>query len=388
MKEIILMKCGELALKGLNRSTFEDRLIKNAKRKLAPLGEYKVWKAQSTIYVAPVNEEEDLSPAVTALQKVFGIVRLTRACVAEKDFSDIASKSVEYLRDICHEIKTFKVEAKRSDKHFPMNSPMICRELGGEILSAFPHLKVKVDKPDLTVMVEIREKGAYIHGEQLKGAGGMPVGTSGRGLLMLSGGIDSPVAGYMMAKRGMDIATLHFQSPPYTGERAFMKVHSLAEKLTDYCGRIDFFSAHFTEIQEEIKKRCPEELFTVIMRRMMMRVAAPLAQREECGAIITGESLAQVASQTLPAIACTDAVSPMPVLRPLIGMDKSEIVAIAEKIDTFETSILPYEDCCTVFTPRHPRTHPTLEMVEEAEKALDIEGLISRCEISHERIKL
>jgi len=388
LKEIILLKCGEIALKGLNRSGFEDRLVKNAKRKLAPLGDFNVWKAQSTIYVEPKDETADLDEAVDALQKVFGIVRLTRACVAEKDFADISARSVEYLAKIMPEKRTFKVEAKRSDKRFPMDSPQICRELGGVLLEAYPHLKVKVDDPDITVNVEIRERAAYIHGEQLPGAGGMPVGTSGRALLMLSGGIDSPVAGYMMAKRGLDIAALHFQSPPYTGERAWLKVKALTEKLCVYCGRIDLFSAGFTEIQEEIKRRCPEELFTVIMRRMMMRVAMPLAEKEECGAIVTGESLAQVASQTLPAIACTDDVSDIPVFRPLIGMDKQEIIAIAQKIDTFDTSVLPYEDCCTVFTPRHPRTHPTIAMVEDAERALDIPALLARCEITHERIKL
>ncbi len=388
MKEIILMKCGEIALKGLNRSGFEDKLVKNAKRKIAPLGDFKVWKSQSTIYVEPQSEDMDLDAAVEALQKVFGVVRLTRACVAEKDFADISKKSVEYLADIMPEKRTFKVEAKRSDKRFPMNSPEICRELGGVLLEAYPHLKVKVDGPDITVNVEIREKAAYIHGEQLAGAGGMPVGSSGRALLMLSGGIDSPVAGYMMAKRGLDIAALHFQSPPYTGERAWLKVHTLAEKLCGYCGRIDLFSAGFTEIQEEIKRSCPEELFTVIMRRMMMRVALPLAETEECGALITGESLAQVASQTLPAIACTDAVTDRPVLRPLIGMDKQEIVAIAQRIGTFDTSVLPYEDCCTVFTPRHPKTRPTLQMVEDAERTLDIPALVGACKITHERIKL
>ena len=388
MKEIILIKCGEIALKGLNRSGFEDRLVKNCKRRLETLGEFKCWKAQSTIYIEPQSEDIDLDEAVARLQKVFGIVALTRACVAEKNWEDIAAKAPAYLADTLPYLKTFKVEAKRSDKSFPMKSPEISREMGAVLLSRFHHLKVDVNHPDIVVMVEIREKYAYIHGVQLPGAGGMPVGTSGRALLLISGGIDSPVAGYMMAKRGVDICALHFQSPPYTGERAWLKVQTLTEKLTDYCGVIDLFSAGFTEIQEEIKNKCPEELFTVIMRRFMMRVALRLAEKEDCGAIITGESLAQVASQTMPAIACTDAVSTIPVFRPLIGMDKQEIVEIAEKIGTFETSILPYEDCCTVFTPRHPRTRPTLEMIEEAEKALDIEDLVDRCEINHKRFRL
>ncbi len=388
MKEIILIKCGEIALKGLNRSGFEDRLVKNCKRRLQPLGEFKCWKAQSTIYIEPKSEDIDLDEAVERLQKVFGIVALTRACVAEKNWDDIREKAREYLSDVMPRVKTFKVEAKRSDKSFPMTSPEISREMGAVLLSRFHHLKVDVNHPDIVVMVEIREKFAYIHGEQLPGAGGMPVGSSGRALLLISGGIDSPVAGYMMAKRGLEICALHFQSPPYTGERAWMKVQTLTEKLCDYCGVIDLFSAGFTEIQEEIKNKCPEELFTVIMRRFMMRVALRLAEKEDCGAIITGESLAQVASQTMPAIGCTDAVSTLPVFRPLIGMDKQEIVEIAEKIGTFETSILPYEDCCTVFTPRHPKTHPTLAMIEEAEKALDIEALLDRCALSHKRFKL
>ena len=388
MKEIILIKCGEIALKGLNRSGFEDRLVKNCKRRLLPLGSFKCWKSQSTIYIEPQSEDIDLDEAVERLQKVFGIVALTRACVAEKNWDDIREKAKEYLSDVLPTCRTFKVEAKRSDKSFPMQSPEISREMGAVLLSKFHHLKVDVNHPDIVVMVEIREKFAYIHGRQLPGAGGMPVGSSGRALLLISGGIDSPVAGYMMAKRGLEICALHFQSPPYTGERAWMKVQTLTEKLCDYCGVIDLFSAGFTEIQEEIKNKCPEELFTVIMRRFMMRVALRLAAKEDCGAIITGESLAQVASQTMPAIGCTDAVSTLPVFRPLIGMDKQEIVEVAEKIGTFETSILPYEDCCTVFTPRHPKTRPTVEMIEEAEKALDIEALLDRCELNHKRFKL
>lgn len=388
MKEIILLKCGEIALKGLNRSGFEDRLVKNCKRRLEPLGDFKFGKAQSTIYIEPKSEDIDLDEAVARLQKVFGIVALTRACVAEKDWNDITEKAKIYLENVLPFVKTFKVEAKRSDKSFPMKSPEISREMGAVLLSKFHHLRVNVTNPDVVVMVEIREKFAYIHGQQLPGAGGMPVGTSGRALLLLSGGIDSPVAGYMMAKRGVEICALHFQSPPYTGERAWLKVQTLTEKLTEYCGVIDLFSCGFTEVQEEIKKNCPEELFTVIMRRFMMRVAMKLAAKEECGAIITGESLAQVASQTMPAIACTDAVCTIPVFRPCIGMDKQEIVEISEKIDTFETSILPYEDCCTVFTPKHPKTKPTLEMIEDAEKALDIEKLVERCELVHKRFKL
>ena len=388
MKEIILLKCGEIALKGLNRGGFEDRLVKNCKRRIEDLGKFEFKKSQSTIYIEPKDENIDLDEACERLKKVFGIIALTRACCAEKNWDDIAAKAREYLSDVMPNVKTFKVEAKRSDKSFPMKSPEISREMGAVILSKFHHLKVDVIHPDIVVMVEIREKYAYIHGFQSQGAGGMPVGSSGRGLLLLSGGIDSPVAGYMMAKRGVDICALHFQSPPYTGERAFLKVQTLTEKLTDWCGVIDLFSCHFTEVQEQIKEKCPEELFTVIMRRFMMRVANKVAAKEECGCIITGESLAQVASQTMPAIGCTDAVADVPVFRPCIGMDKQEIINIANKIDTFETSILPYEDCCTVFTPRHPKTKPTIAMIEEAEKALDIETLVEQCEIVHKRFKI
>ncbi len=387
MKEIILLKCGEIALKGLNKSGFEDSLLHNCRRRIADLGEFHYWKSQSTLYIEPQSEEIDLDEAVGRLQKVFGIVALTRTCAAEKNFPDLAQAAKIYLADILPKCRTFKVEAKRSDKSFPMTSPEICRELGGILLSEFPHLKVDVNHPDIVVMVEIRERAAYIHGNQLPGAGGMPVGTSGKALLLLSGGIDSPVAGYMMAKRGLEVEALHFQSPPYTGERAWLKVKTLAQQLCDYCGKVDLFSAAFTEIQEEIKRRCPEELFTVIMRRFMMRVALRLAEKEGCGALITGESLAQVASQTLPAIVCTDAVCDIPVFRPLIGMDKQEIVELSQKIGTFETSILPYEDCCTVFTPRHPRTRPTIAMIEEAEKALDIPALLDRCAVTHMRLK-
>ena len=273
MKEIILVKCGEIALKGLNRSGFEDRLVKNCRRRLENLGEFKFRKAQSTIYIEPQSEDIDLDEAVARLQKVFGIVALTRACVAEKNWEDITAKAKEYLSDVLPYVKTFKVEAKRSDKSFPMKSPEISREMGAVLLSKFHHLKVKVDNPDIVVMVEIREKFAYIHGQQLPGAGGMPVGSSGRALLLISGGIDSPVAGYMMAKRGLEICALHFQSPPYTGERAWLKVQTLTQELCEYCGVIDLFSAAFTEIQVEIKNKCPEELFTVIIRRFMMRVA-------------------------------------------------------------------------------------------------------------------
>ncbi len=388
MKEIILLKNGEIALKGLNRSVFEDRLINNARRRLEPLGRFSFRKAQSTIYVEPKTDGVDLDEAADRLQKVYGIAALTRACVVEKDFEDIKAKAAEYLREELEDAKTFKVEAKRSDKSFPMNSPEICRELGAHLLEHFPHLAVDVHNPDVTVVVEVRDFAAYVHGSQLPGAGGIPVGSGGRALLLLSGGIDSPVAGAMMAKRGLEVFAIHFASPPYTSERAKQKVITLAEKMTAYCGRINLFVVPFTEIQEAIKDQCPEDLFTIIMRRYMMRIACRVARDSSCEALITGESVGQVASQTIQAMNCTDAVCNMPVLRPVVGMDKDEIVIIANKIDTFETSILPYEDCCTVFTPKHPRTKPKMKFVEQAEAGMDMGGLISRAVYNVETIKI
>ena len=378
MKEFILIKNGEIALKGLNRSTFEDALVKNIKRRLSPILKADITKSQSTIMVEPLTENPDMDAAVEAIKRVFGIAGFSRAAACEKDMDVMRQVVVDYLADTYRECKTFKVEARRSDKKFPLNSPEICRELGGEILSHFPHLRVDVHNPDLVVNVEVREKYTFIHGNQIKGAGGMPVGTSGRAAVMISGGIDSPVAAWTMAKRGLVLDAIHFASPPYTSQRAEQKVHELLGKASKYSGTINLLVVPFTEIQEHIKDDCPEDLFTIIMRRMMMRIAIELAKRQGCGAIITGESLAQVASQTLLAVGCTDAVATMPVFRPLIGMDKNDIVEISRKIDTFAISIEPYEDCCTVFTPKHPRLRPTLKDVEDAEKALDMDGLIKR----------
>lgn len=378
MRELILLKSGEMALKGLNRSYFEDTLIRNCRRRLESLGRFHIYKSQSTIYVEPQNEEIDLDEAVDRLSRVFGIAALTRAAIVDKDFGAIKAKAPEYLAAWLNAAKTFKVEAKRSDKTFPMKSPELCMELGAVLLGAFPHLTVDVHEPDVTVYVEIREKAAYVHVDQMRGAGGLPVGTSGSAALLISGGIDSPVAGYMMAKRGLQIMAVHFVSPPYTSEHALEKVKTLCKKLTPYCGHVRLAVVPFTEIQLAIQKQCPEELFTVIMRRCMMKLAERVAADYDCGALITGESVAQVASQTISAIACTDVACRMPVLRPVIGMDKDEIVKIAYKIDTFETSILPYEDCCTVFTPKHPKTKPKLANVEEAESKLDSEVLMQK----------
>lgn len=378
MKEIILIKNGELALKGLNRKNFEDALVKNLKRRLQSFMDFEVTKSQSTIMIEPTSENPDMESAVDAVSKVFGIAGFSRAAATEKDMQAIVKTAGVYLADTLEMAQTFKVEAKRSDKNFPLKSPEICREVGGYLLKKFSHLTVDVHNPDVVVTVEIRDKYAFVRGNQIKGAGGMPVGTAGKAAIMISGGIDSPVAAWCMAKRGLHLSAIHFASPPYTSARAEQKVHELLSKVSEYSGRIDLLVVPFTEIQEQIRDKCPEELFTIIMRRMMMRIACELSKKEGCGALITGESLGQVASQTLPALACTDAVASIPVFRPLIGMDKDEIVVISRKIDTFDISIQPYEDCCTVFTPKHPRLKPTLEMVEQAESTLAVSDLIVR----------
>lgn len=378
MKEIILIKNGELTLKGLNRANFEDALIKNIKRRLKSLGEVSIRKAQSAIYIEPKSEDFDFEEALQRVKLIFGIAAFSRACVCEKDMDDILSKSVEYLKGTMENIRTFKVEAKRSDKRFPLTSPEICRELGGALLSAFPHLKVDVHNPDRTVFVEIRDFNAYVRAEQIQGAGGLPVGTAGTASILISGGIDSPVAAWTMAKRGLRLNAIHFASPPYTSKRAELKVRTLLSKVARYSGSINLCIVPFTEIQDKIAECCPEDYFTLIMRRMMMRIAEKIARDNGSLALITGESLGQVASQTLQALVTTDNVSNMPVLRPLIGMDKEEIIRISRNIDTFETSILPYEDCCTVFTPKHPKTRPTIELCEAAEKELPIDELIEK----------
>lgn len=377
MKEIILLKNGELALKGLNRHTFENQLVKNMKYRLHDLGKIRFTNSQSTIIVEPVDERVDLDEAFRRLLKVFGIAGLSRCAAVEKDMNEILPAACDYLRDELIMAKTFKVEAKRSDKKFPFTSPQICMEVGGAILEKYPHLTVDVHNPELIVNIEIRDKFAYIHGNQVKGAGGMPVGTAGQAAILISGGIDSPVAGWMMSRRGLQLLGIHFASPPYTSQRAEMKVHSLLKQVSKYSGEIPLYVVPFTHIQEEIKDKCPEDLFTLIMRRFMMRCSEIIAKENGCGALITGESVGQVASQTMQAMNCTQAVvESLPIFRPLVGMDKDEVIERARKIGTFETSIQPYEDCCTVFTPKHPRTRPQLSQIEEAEKALDVDALV------------
>ncbi len=377
MKEIILIKDGELALKGLNRSSFEAMLMKNIRWRIKPFGSFELKQSQSTITVNPLDDNADLDSAADEISRVFGIAGFSRAAVAEKDINDILDIAPVYLKDQLNEAKTFKVEAKRSDKKFPLTSPEISAMVGERLLESFPHLSVQVKDPDIKVVVEIRDR-AYIRGNQQKGAGGMPVGSSGRGMLLISGGIDSPVAAYMMAKRGIELVGIHFASPPYTSLRSEEKVHDLLSKVARYSGRIWLNTVPFTEIQEAIREKCPEEYFTIIMRRFMMRISCMLADNSDCHALITGESVAQVASQTMLALGCTDAVATYPVFRPCIGMDKEEIIKISRKIETFDISIQPFEDCCTVFTPKHPKTRPQLKDVEEAEKALDIDALCKR----------
>ena len=378
MKEIILIKNGELALKGLNRSTFEDILIKNIRKRIKPLGEFEYRKEQSTVAVVPMDDYIDMDEVSDRISRVFGIAAYSRALQVEKDMDVILKNAPEYLAEQLKNAKTFKVEGKRSDKKFPLKSPEISAEVGGAILSAFPHLRVDVKNPEILVTIEIREKFAFIRGNQTKGAGGMPTGTAGKSSILISGGIDSPVAAYMMAKRGLVLNAIHFASPPYTSPQSEEKVHNLLGQVSRYSGNITLFTVGFTEIQEEIRDKCPEDLFTLIMRRFMMRIAQRIAEKEESKALITGESLGQVASQTLNALACTDAVVSMPVFRPLIGLDKEEIIKVSRKIDTFDISIEPYEDCCTVFTPKHPKTKPQISVLENAEKALDVEALINR----------
>lgn len=385
MKEIILAKYGEIALKGLNKHTFEDTLIKNIRYRLKAVGQFNITRAQSTVYIEPKTDNIEIDDAIERLRKIFGIAKLCRAVVIEKDWDEIAKIAPDYLEDALSGARSFKVVARRADKRFPMNSPQIMMELGEVLLEKYPHLKVDVHNPEIIVTVEIREHNAFIHADNIDGAGGMPIGSSGRALLLLSGGIDSPVAGYMIAKRGVKVSAIHFESPPYTSERARMKVERLAGKMAEYCGAIDFYCVPFTRIQEEIRNNCNEEFFTIIMRRIMMEIAQKVAEQNNLQALVTGESIGQVASQTMSAIACTDVVATIPVFRPVIGMDKSEIVITSRKIDTFDISIEPFEDCCTVFTPKHPKTKPVLADVIEEQNKYDFAPLIEQAIIDTQK---
>ena len=388
MHEIILCKLGEVVLKGLNRHSFEMKLMSNIRRRTQRYGKFKIYSRQSTIYVEPAEETCDLAAAYDACKKVFGIIAIARAVPCPKEKEAIFATAKEYLGPALLAAKSFKVESKRSDKSFPMGSIQLSQWVGGALHDTFPHLTVDVHNPELTVYLEVREDAAYVPGPAEAAAGGLPIGMGGHAVSLLSGGIDSPVSSYMIAKRGVQLELLHFASPPYTSQQAREKVLQLARELTVWCGRLTVHIVPFTEIQEEIRRKCPEDHFTLIMRRFMMRLADRLAHELCCKALVTGESLGQVASQTIQALCVSDDVATMPVLRPLIGMDKEEIVRIARHVGTFDTSILPYEDCCTVFTPRHPKTKPNLEEVREYEAALDIDGLCGKALAGREMIRL
>ena len=386
--EIFLLKMGEMVLKGLNRRTFEERLMGNARRRLQKYGKVRIYSRQSITYVEPKEAGCDMDGAFATLSRLFGVVGLSRAKACEKTPEAILETAKTYLHDDLMAARTFKVESKRSDKTFPLTSIQLSQYVGGELNEAFPHIQADMHHPELTVHVEVRDFAAYVHGDPAPGAGGLPVGVGGKAVSLLSGGIDSPVASWMMAKRGVALEMVHFFSYPYTSPEAKDKVLTLAQLLTPWCGRLTVHVVPFTKIQEQLRLHCPEALFTLLMRRFMMRISERVAQRVGAHGLITGESLGQVASQTMEAMAVTGQVCTLPVFRPLVGMDKEEIVRTARKIGTFETSILPYEDCCTVFTPRHPKTHPKLEEITEAEAALDIEALVEEAVQGIERVVL
>lgn len=388
MHEIILCKLGEVVLKGLNRRSFEMKLMSNLRRRTAKFGKFKIYSRQSTIYVEPVGDDYDFESAYAACKQVFGIIATARAVPCEKTKEAILETAKQYLGDAMRSAKSFKVESKRADKSFPMGSIQLSQWVGGYLHEAFPHVKVDVHNPELTVYVEVREDAAYVHAPAEPAAGGLPIGMGGHAVSLLSGGIDSPVSSFMIAKRGVQLEMLHFASPPYTSEMAREKVLQLARELTPWCGRLTVHIVPFTEIQEAIRRDCDEEYFTLIMRRFMMRIADKLARELACRAVVTGESLGQVASQTLQALAVSDDAITMPVLRPLIGMDKEEIVRLSRYVGTFDTSILPYEDCCTVFTPRHPKTRPEVEEVRAIESVLDVEGLCQQALARREMVKI
>ena len=389
MNDIILLKLGELVLKGLNRHNFEEKLMSNARRRLQSCGgRFKVTTKQSITYVEPLEDACDTDRAFEAMKMVFGAAGVCRCRACEKDKDVMLSAIQEFLAPQLAAAKTFKVECKRSDKAFPLNSIQLAQYLGGELDELYPHLTAEMHHPDLTVYVEVRDDAAFIHGNTEQGAGGLPVGMAGKAVSLLSGGIDSPVASWMMAKRGLSLEMVHYFSYPYTSEEAKQKVLDLAKILTPWIGRTVVHVVPFTAIQEELRRYCPEELFTILMRRFMMRIAAAVAGRTGAGALVTGESLGQVASQTMEAMQCTGGAIDLPVFRPVIGMDKEEIIRISRRINTFETSILPYEDCCTVFTPRHPKLKPTIAECEAAEANLDVEGLVKAAVDGIERVFL
>ena len=386
MNEIFLMKLGEIVLKGANKRQFESKLRQNVRRRMRPFGEFDVYIMQSTVYVEPLNDEADVEGAWEACHSIFGVVSLCRCRPCEKNLDAIYEAVEAYLGDDLDCAESFKVESKRSDKTFPLTSIGISQEIGGRLAEAHPNCRVDVHKPAYVVHVEVRDLAAYVHGPAEPGAGGLPTGVGGRAMCLLSGGIDSPVAEYMIAKRGVEIESIHFFSYPYTSQLAKDKVIELARLVTRYSGRMTLNIVSFTKIQEEIRDKCPEEYFTLIMRRFMMEISQRIAKEHGCGCLVTGENLGQVASQTMEAMAVTGAVVDLPIFMPLVGMDKEDIVSIARKIGTLDTSILPYEDCCTVFTPKHPKTKPTLGQVLNAEKDLDREALIQEALATVEKL--
>ena len=386
MNEIFLMKLGEIVLKGANKRQFESKLRQNVRRRMRPFGEFDVYIMQSTVYVEPLNDEADVEGAWEACHSIFGVVSLCRCRPCEKNLDAIYEAVEAYLGDDLDCAESFKVESKRSDKSFPLTSIGISQEIGGRLAEAHPNCRVDVHKPAYIVHVEVRDLAAYVHGPAEPGAGGLPTGVGGRAMCLLSGGIDSPVAEYMIAKRGVEIESVHFFSYPYTSQLAKDKVIELARLVTKYSGRMTLNIVSFTKIQEEIRDKCPEEYFTLIMRRFMMEISQRIAKQHGCGCLVTGENLGQVASQTMEAMAVTGAVVDLPIFMPLVGMDKEDIVSIARKIGTLDTSILPYEDCCTVFTPKHPKTKPTLGQVLNAEKDLDREALIEEALATVEKL--
>ena len=388
MKEIFLLKLGEIVLKGANKRQFENKLRQNVRRRMKKYGNFDVYILQSTVYVEPMDEEADVDGAWEACRSIFGVVSLCRCRPCEKDLDAIFAAIENYLGDDLDCAQSFKVESKRSDKRFPLTSIQLSQEIGGRLAEAHPGVEVDVHHPDYTVYVEVRDLSAYVHGPAEPGAGGLPTGVGGRAMVLLSGGIDSPVAAYMMAKRGVEVEAVHFFSYPYTSQLAKDKVIELARLVTKYSGRMTVNVVSFTESQEAIRDNCPEEFFTLIMRRFMMEIAQRIAKNDGCGALITGENLGQVASQTMEAMTVTGAVVDIPIFMPLVGMDKKDIISIAREIGTLDTSILPYEDCCTVFTPKHPKTKPTLGQVVTAEKKLDREALIARALENVEKIKV
>ena len=370
MRNILLVRFGEVFLKGQNRPYFMKKLMDHIRQAVRGVGG-RVWMSEGRIYVSDFT---DLDECIRRVTKVFGVHSVSPAVEMEKDdFEAVCRQAVELMRPLSG---TFKVLARRSDKRYPLDSPAIMREAGGYILERLPDLQVDVNHPDHTLMIEIRDH-AYLSVTRFPAVEGMPMGTNGKACLLLSGGIDSPVAGFMIAKRGVELCCVHYHSFPYTSERAREKVLELARLLSEYCGKMRVFVVPFTEIQMQIHQKCPENYTTLIMRRYMMRIAQILAERDGAQALITGESIGQVASQTMEALTCTDEVVSMPVFRPCIGMDKSEIIERAQRIGTFETSSLPYEDCCTVFTPKHPATHPRKALIAAAEEAHDSEALIA-----------